>query len=120
MASDGDTDKTSHLLEKIMTSMMQISWTEKVPNKKVLSRMKIKKRLFTTIQIRKLKYFEHINRRSSMQTTLLNDRVNGRIGRGRPRTSKSGQRRATSRLFVCKATDMTGGSLHSTLQEGKT
>ena len=67
--------------------MLKISWTEKVTNKEVLSRMKMKKRLFTIIQIRKLKYFGHINRHSSMQTTLLNGRVNGKRGRGRPRTS---------------------------------
>ena len=33
-------------------------------------------------------------------------------------TSKSGQGRATSRLFVWEATDMTGGSLHLTLFNG--
>ena len=59
----------------------------KVTNKEVLSRMKMKKRLFTIIQIRKLKYFGHINRHSSVQTTFLNGRVNGKRGRGRPRTS---------------------------------
>ena len=47
----------------------------------------MKKRLFTIIQMRKLKYFGHINRHSSMQTSLLNGRVNGKGGRGRPRTS---------------------------------
>ena len=49
--------------------------------------MKMKKRLFTIIQMRKLKYFGHINRYSSMQTTLLDGRVYGKRGRGRPRTS---------------------------------
>ena len=67
--------------------MLKISWTEKVTNKEVLSRMKMKKHLFTIIQIRKLKYFGHINRHSSMQTTLLNGRVNGKRERGRLRTS---------------------------------
>ena len=84
--------------------MLTMSWT-KVTNKEVLSRMKRKKRLFTIIQIRKLKYVGHINGHTSMQTTLLNGRVNGKRGRGRPRTSwtsniKSGQGRATWRLFV--------------------
>ena len=82
-----------------------MSWTEKVTNKEVLSRMKMKKRLFTIIPMRKIKYFGHINRRSSMQTTLLNGRVNSKRGRKDPehlehQTSKNGQGRATSRLFV--------------------
>ena len=67
--------------------MLKISWTQNVTNKEVLSGMKMKKLLFPIIQIVKLKYFGHINRRSSMQTTLLNGRVNGKKGRGRPRTS---------------------------------
>ena len=66
--------------------MLKISWTEKVTNKEVLSRMKMKKHLFTIIQIRKVKYFAYINRHSSMQTTL-NGRVNGERGRGRSTTS---------------------------------
>ena len=41
--------------------MLKISWTQKVTNKEVLSRMKMKKRLLTIIQLRKLKYFGHIN-----------------------------------------------------------
>ena len=64
--------------------MLKISWTEKVTNKGVLSSMK--KRLFTIIQIRKLKYFGHVNRHSSVHTTLLNGRVNGKRERGRPKT----------------------------------
>ena len=67
--------------------MLKISWTEVVTNKEVLSRMKMKKRLFTIIQIRKLKYFGLIKRHTSMQTTLLNGRVNSKRGRGRPRPS---------------------------------
>ena len=67
--------------------MLKISWTEKVTNKEVLSRMKMKKRLFTIIQIRNLKYFGYIDRHSSMQTTLLNGRVNGKRERGRARAS---------------------------------
>ena len=68
--------------------ILKISWTEKLINKEVLSRMEMKKRLFTIIQIRKLKYFGHINRHSLMiKKTLLNGRVNGKRRRGRPRTS---------------------------------
>ena len=67
--------------------MLNISWTEKITNKEVLSRMKLRQRLFTMIQIRKLTWFTHINRHSSMHTTLLNGGVNGKRGRERPRTS---------------------------------
>ena len=65
--------------------MLNISWTEKVTNNEVLSRMKRRQRLFTISK--NLKYFGHVNRHSSMHTTLLNGSVNGKRGRGRPGTS---------------------------------
>ena len=45
--------------------MLKTSCTE-VTNEEVLSRMNGEKRVFTLIQIRKLKYFGHINRHRSM------------------------------------------------------
>ena len=78
--------KNSVFILSLDIRMLKISWTEKVTNREILSKMEMKKRLFTIIQIRKLKYFGHINKHNSMQTTLLNGRVSGKRGRGRPRT----------------------------------
>jgi hypothetical protein len=67
--------------------MLKIPWTAKISNKDVLKQMKITKRLLPTIQTRKLKYFGHITRHSSLQRMLLEGKVNGRRGRGRPRAT---------------------------------
>ena len=100
--------------------VLKISWTEKVTNNKVLSRMKMKKHLFTIIQMKKLKYFGNINRHSSMQTTPLNGRVHGKRGRRKPRTSwTSNIKEWTGKSYIkavrLTVTDMSGGSLHSTV-----
>lgn len=67
--------------------MLRISWTEKVTNEEVLKRANIKKRLFNLIQTKKLKYFGHIIRQSgdTLHRTVLDGKVNGKRGRGRPR-----------------------------------
>ena len=67
--------------------MLRISWTEKVKNEEVLSRMNIKVGLNYTIKSRKLRYFGHISRQNSLQKLLLEGKINGKRGRVRPRTS---------------------------------
>ena len=68
--------------------MLRISWTEKVSNEEVLERAKIKKRLYNIIQTKKLQYFGHIIRQNgdALHRTVLDGKVNGSRGRGRPRT----------------------------------
>ena len=68
--------------------MLRISWTEKVSNEEVLERAKIKKRLYNIIQTKKLQYFGHIIRQNgdTLHRTVLDGKVNGSRGRGRPRT----------------------------------
>ena len=68
--------------------MLRISWTEKVSNEEVLERAKIKKRLYNIIQTKKLQYFRHIIRQNgdTLHRTVLDVKVNGSRGRGRPRT----------------------------------
>ena len=67
--------------------MLRISWTEKVSNEEVLERAKIKKRLYNIIQTKKLQYFGHIIRQNgdALHRTVLDGKVNGSRGRGRPR-----------------------------------
>ena len=68
--------------------MLRLSWTEKVSNEEVLERAKIKKRLYNIIQTKKLQYFGHIIRQNgdTLHRTVLDGKVNGSRGRGRPRT----------------------------------
>ena len=67
--------------------MLRISWKKKVTNLEVLERVNHRKRLFRTIQTKKLQYFAHITCHSPLQRTLLEGKINGKRGRGRPRTS---------------------------------
>ena len=71
--------------------MLRISWTEKITNEEVLRKINIKKRLFNIIQTKKLQYFGHIIRQSGdpLHRTVLDGKVNGSRGRGRPRTKWS-------------------------------
>ena len=71
--------------------MLRIAWTEKVTNERVIERINIKERLYKTIQCKKLKYFGHMIRRknTTIQRTVLEGKIDGKRGRGRPRTSWS-------------------------------
>ena len=68
--------------------MLRMSWTEKVTNEEVLKRAKTKKRLYNIIQTKKLQYFGHIIRQSgdTLHRTVLDGKVKGSRGCGRPRT----------------------------------
>ena len=63
----------------------RIPWTDRVTNEKVLEKVKMNS---TTLlhEIRKLKvgYFGHIKRHESLEKHILETKVAGRRGRGRP------------------------------------
>ena len=63
--------------------MIRISWKEHKTNGEVLN--KTKRSLLNTIKKRKRQYFGHI-RGDGVQGLLMEGRINGRRGRGRPRT----------------------------------
>ena len=70
---------------KCYRKILRISWKEKEPNKEVLSRLDMK----TTILLQKaktlkLKYFGHIKRHETLERHILEARIDGRRGRGRP------------------------------------
>ena len=70
---------------KCYRKILRISWMEKVTNKEVLSRLDLK----TTMLLQKaktliLKYFGHIKRHETLERNILEDRIDGRRGRGRP------------------------------------
>ena len=66
--------------------MSRISWKEHKTNGEVLHEMKTKRSLLNTIKTRKCQYFGHIIRGNGVQRMLMEGRINGRRGRGRPRT----------------------------------
>ena len=58
---------------------------EKVTNKEVLSRLDIKTTmLLQKAETLKLKYFGHIKRHETLERHILEARIDGRRGRGRP------------------------------------
>ena len=58
---------------------------EKVTNKEVLSRLDIKTTmLLQKAKTLKLKYFGHIKRHETLERHILEARIDGRRGRGRP------------------------------------
>ena len=84
------TKVTSNKLEAfemwLYRRMLRISWTEHKTNEEVLNQMKTKRTLLNTIKTRKLQYFGHIIRKDHIQRLLMEGRMNGKRGRGRPRT----------------------------------
>ena len=53
-------------------------------NEEVCALLKVKPELLVTVKRRKLQYFGHIVRHSSLCKTVLEGRVEGKRGRGRP------------------------------------
>ena len=84
------TKVTSNRLEAfemwLYRRMLRISWKEHKTNGEVLHKMKTKRSLLNNIKKRKCQYFGHIIRGNEVQRLLMEGRINGRRGRGRPRT----------------------------------
>ena len=66
--------------------MLKISWKEHKTTGEVLHKIKTKRPFLNTIKKRKCQYFGHIIRGNGVQRLLIEGKINGRIGRGRPRT----------------------------------
>ena len=66
--------------------MLRISWKEHNTNGEVLHKMKTKRSLLNTIQKKEMSIFRTYNKRKWVQRLLMEGRINGRRGRGRPRT----------------------------------
>ena len=67
--------------------MLRIPWKEHNTNGEVSHKMKTKRLLLNTIKKRKCQYFGHIIRGNQVQRLLMEGMINGRGGRGRPRTT---------------------------------
>ena len=70
---------------KCFRKILRISWMEKVTNKEVLSRLDMKTTmLLQKAKTLKLKYFGHIKRYETLERHILETRIDGRRGRGKP------------------------------------
>ena len=70
---------------KCYRKILRISWMEKVTNKEKLSRLDMKTTmLLQKAKTLKLKYFGHIKRHETLERHILEARIDGRRGRGRP------------------------------------
>ncbi|XP_025406672.1 uncharacterized protein LOC112680706 [Sipha flava] len=65
---------------------LKIFWTEKVKNEEVYLRMNEQKAIWTTIKERRKKWIGHIMRNNEWITTIIEGKIEGKAGRGRPRT----------------------------------
>ena len=65
--------------------MMRISWTEHKINEEVLEMTISKRSQMATIKKRKLWYFGHLIRQNGIQRLLLEGKIEGMRGCGRPR-----------------------------------
>ena len=67
--------------------MGKISWQQKVTNEQVLKKFGTKRKLLDTIKSRKMSFFGHIKRHNTIIKDILEGKVEGRRGRGRPRAA---------------------------------
>ena len=71
---------------KCTRKVLRISYTKHVTNEEVRKVCLIgKEELLRTVKRRKLKFFGHMARHNSLQKTVMEGRVAGRRGGGRPR-----------------------------------
>ena len=70
---------------KCYRRILKISWIEKVSNEQVLNRIGITTpKLLQTVKKLKLKYFGHIKRHDTLEKHILEAKIEGKRGRGRP------------------------------------
>ena len=77
-------DKINAFEMWIFRKIANIKWTDKVRNDDVCRRLNIERSLLSEIKERKLRYFGHIKRHQSIKKEILEGRVDGKRGRGRP------------------------------------
>jgi len=69
----------------MLRRMLKITWTEHKTNNKVLQLAKATLTILSSIKKRKCKYFGHLTRESSIQRVILEGKIEGKRGKGRPR-----------------------------------
>ena len=77
-------DKINAFEMWIFRRIANIKWTDKIRNEEVCRRLNIDRSLLSEIKQRKLSYFGHLKRHPSIKKEILEGRVDGKRGRGRP------------------------------------
>ena len=70
--------------------IMKISWRERKSNTEVLNLIKEPRQIIRMMEIRKTKFFGHIMRHNTLITNIMEGKINGKRGRGRPRETNLG------------------------------
>jgi len=65
---------------------LKIPWTEKVKNEEIYLRTNNRKTLWRTIRERRKTWVRHKMRNNEWITIIMEGRVEGKVGKGRPRT----------------------------------
>ncbi|KAI5640823.1 hypothetical protein NE865_06931 [Phthorimaea operculella] len=71
--------------------MQKIKWTDKVTNEEVLVQVKEKRNILSIIENRRGKMFGHLMRHDEFIKVIMEGKIEGKRGRGRPRRSYSDQ-----------------------------
>lgn len=66
---------------------MKTSWKKKIRNERFLKKAKTNREIIRIVKGRTLRYFGHIMIHESLKKDLLEGKVNGKIGKGRPTVS---------------------------------
>ena len=66
--------------------MMKVSWTEHKANEEVLQMVDAERKMMDMLRSRQKRWLGHILRRDSLLRTMLEGRIQGKKGCGRPRT----------------------------------
>ena len=67
--------------------ILKISWRDRTTNTEVLRRMRTERSLMNNIKKRKMEYFGHIIIKGALQREIMDGKIDGKRGRGRPRQS---------------------------------
>ena len=68
----------------IFRKIANVKWSDRVTNEDVCLKLNMERSLLETIKRRKLSYFGHIKRHHSIKKEILEGKVKGKRGRGRP------------------------------------
>ena len=85
--SKGLSDKLEACEMFFLRRMGKISWKQKTSNDQVLEKFNTRRQLLEIIKNRKMSFFGHIKRHNSIIKDILEGKVEGKRGRGRPRAT---------------------------------
>ena len=88
--------------------LLRVSWTEKRTNEWILDKIGSDLELLKNIAERKMKLFGHIVRRGGLERQIVEGKMEGKRGRGRPQTS-----------WLTDIKQWTGGSIAASIRQAE-